>query len=112
MIPVIPPPPVDLTSGAHRISLDEVPGGRREQRGPTILAPPASTARHEHHVGAGRGVLENTRVIRQLLPHFLSGDFTRRSLLVAFGSAAASLSLSWVLRAFLAFVASGPGAPP
>ena len=27
-------------------------------------APRASATRHEHHVGPGRGVLENTRVIR------------------------------------------------
>ena len=95
MTPVIPQPPVDLTSGAHRISLDEVPGRRREQRGPTILPPQVSAARHEHHVGAGRGVLKDTRVIRQLLPHFLAGEVIRRSLLVAFASAVASRGLSW-----------------
>src|SRR5207253_1633570 len=58
--------PVNLTSGAHRISLDEVPGRRREQR---AIAPRTASARHEYQVGAGRDVLENTRVIRQLLPH-------------------------------------------
>src|SRR5260370_6416435 len=58
--------PVNLTSGAHRISLDEVPGRRR---GPRAIAPRATATRHEHHVGAGWGVLENTRGTRQLLPH-------------------------------------------
>src|SRR6185295_3603314 len=68
--------PSTLASGAHRISLDEVPG-RWERRGLASRSP----ARHEHHVGAGRGVLENTRVIRQLLPHSCSGEAARRSLL-------------------------------
>src|SRR6185437_8169689 len=45
-----------------------------------------SPARHEDHVGAGRGVLEDTRVIRQLIPHSCPGE-ARRSLLVAYGSA-------------------------
>ena len=28
------------------------------------MTPRASATRHEHHVGTGRGVLKNTRVIR------------------------------------------------
>ena len=81
--------PLNLASGAHRISLDEVPG-RWERRGLASRSP----ARHEDHVGAGRGVLENTRVIRQLLPHSCPGEAARRSLLVAYGSAGFPAGLS------------------
>src|SRR5271165_1051836 len=64
--------PVNLTSGAHRIPLDEAPRRRRERRG---LAPRATPARHEHHVGSGRGVLETTRVIRHF--YHISWDLAR-----------------------------------
>ncbi len=94
--------PVSLASGPHRISLDDVPGRRAERRDRTPRAP---AARHEHHVGAGRGVLENTRVIRQHLPHFCPA-----------AGIAGPRWLPWGLLGFVGFLwsslGSGPGAPP